>query len=182
VVALDLAVGLGTVGPGALVAAAALGKRQSEGSGSVAGAVVAQHTADTAYPVAMEELHRTGPEPRRPRLPESSPSARPSSPTRFAPPECLCTGRDGHVSALDSPAELPWRRRQDRHRPLDAETPWSLAILKADARASRPRADGSAGAPNPGTSWEASSEMKEVKRRRRARGRREPAPHGEPAV
>ncbi len=30
--------------------------------------------------------------------------------------------------------------------------------------ASRPRADGSAGAPNPGTSWEASSEMKEVKR------------------
>jgi hypothetical protein len=35
---------------------------------------------------------------------------------------------------------------------LDSETPWPLAIARA-ARASRPRADGSPGALNPGTSW-----------------------------
>jgi hypothetical protein len=63
---------------------------------------------------------------------------------------------------------------KDRHRQPDAETPWSLAIAEADARTSRPRADGSAIAPNPGTSWEASSEMKEDKRDRRAGGELRP--------
>lgn len=46
-----------------------------------------------------------------------------------------------HVSALGSQQGLPWRRRQDRHRRPDAETPWSLTIAKVDARALRPRAD-----------------------------------------
>jgi hypothetical protein len=59
---------------------------------------------------------------------------------------------------------------KDRHRQPDVETPSSLAIAEADARTSRPRADGSAIAPNPDTSWEASSEMKEDKRDRRAGG------------
>jgi len=57
------------------------------------------------------------------------------------------------------------------HRRPAAETPSSLAIAKADARASRPRADGSAGAPDPGTSREARSEMTEVKRDRGSRHR-----------
>jgi hypothetical protein len=84
----------------------------------------------------------------------------PKAPHQLAPPrrhDCSPSGAFVRVETatsrqLGSPAGMPWRRRQDRHRRPDAETPWSLAIAKADARASRPRADGSAGAPNPGTS------------------------------
>src|SRR5207249_5261744 len=65
VVALDLAVGLGSVGPGPLVACAACHERCSEGSRTVAGAVVAQDPSDLADAVAAEELHRPRPERRR---------------------------------------------------------------------------------------------------------------------
>jgi hypothetical protein len=45
-------------------------------------------------------------------------------------PTCLCaTSR--HLVRQQG---LPWRRRQDRHRRPDAETPWSLAIAKVDAK------------------------------------------------
>lgn len=77
---------------------------------------------------------------------------------------------------------MPWRRRQDRHRRPDAETPWPLAIAEADARASRPRTDGSTRAPNPGTSCEASSEMKENKRTGGLAGRRPNARRGSARV
>jgi hypothetical protein len=102
--------------------------------------------------------------------PQNSPLTRPSSPTRFAPLGCLCTGRDGPRLGTWFASRVAAGAEEGSPPPgRNAETPWSLAIAKADARASRPRDDGSAGAPNPGTSWEASSEMKEAKRDRRAR-------------
>ena len=62
-VALDLAVGLGPVGPGSLVPGAAGGQGCGERPGAVAGAVVGQDSSDPADAVAVEELQRPGPEP-----------------------------------------------------------------------------------------------------------------------
>ena len=93
----------------------------------------------------------------------------PKAPHQLAPPRRHDSSPSGAFVRVGMatfrhliPSRLPWRRRQDRHRRPDAEAPSSLVIAKADARGSRTRADGSAGAQNPGTSWEASSEMKEA--------------------
>jgi hypothetical protein len=106
-----------------------------------------------------------------PALPESSSLTRPSSPTRFPPSGAFvgvemaasrhlvrqhgCRGGGGRIATAG-------RMRK---------TPWSLAIAEAGARALRPRADGSAGEPNPGTSCEARSETTESKRDRGSRHR-----------
>jgi hypothetical protein len=78
-------------------------------------------------------------------------------------------GRDRRVSAPGLPAGGPWRRRAGRTRRPDAGTSRSLAIAQDAPKVSTPRADGSARAPNPSTSWEASSETTEAEHARSAR-------------
>jgi hypothetical protein len=78
-------------------------------------------------------------------------------------------GRDRGVSASGLPADGPWRRAGGTRR-RDAGTSRSLAIARDAPRVSPPRADGSADAPNPSTSWEASSETTEAEHARSTRG------------
>ena len=61
VVALDLAVGLGAVGPGPFVSGLRQRQRGRERERAVAGAVIGEHSADAADAVAAEELHRPRP-------------------------------------------------------------------------------------------------------------------------
>src|SRR4051812_18406681 len=65
VVALDLAVGLGPVGPGPLVGGAGLAQRRGEDPGAVAGAVVGQDPLDALDAGVGEERSGAAPEPGR---------------------------------------------------------------------------------------------------------------------
>ncbi len=62
VVALNLAVGLGSVGPGPLVFGPGQGQGGGEDQGAVAGTVVSQDAVDLRDAMAAEELDRTTPE------------------------------------------------------------------------------------------------------------------------
>jgi hypothetical protein len=80
--------------------------------------------------------------------PQKLPDNSPSQATCFGALSCLCTGSDGRVSALGSPAGLLWRRRQARHRRPAAETP-SPRIAQAGAKP-RSREPTGAWSPEPG--------------------------------
>jgi len=99
--------------------------------------------------------------------------------TTFGPFGPLCRGRGTAASRHWFASRLPWRRRQVRHRRLVAEAPKSPPDRPGRREVWNWEPDGSAGAPNPGTSQRNARRFRRPSRTRRARGDRTERPKGD---